>query len=104
MALMGNISLNNGLEITGAHLIIDNIHMNYSANDEYVLIHILIYKDCDCYNSGKPEVIAMNFKCDSTDFLTYFAESVLTLAGNTPLGQAYSWLKMLTQFSNMVEV
>ena len=104
MAIQGSITFGNGITLASAYLVVNEVYISYKLNDNYVNVNVLIYKDSTAYTSGKPEVLALTHKCSDGDFTTYFDESVLTVAGNTSLTQAYDWLKTLSQYSSWTEV
>lgn len=100
MALQGSLTLDNGIFLSSAYLIITSICSNFLNGDHYVTVNLSIYKDSSAYSAGYPEVTVITHKCIS-DFDTYFAESVLNQAGNTTLTQAYVWLITLPSYSGM---
>ena len=104
MALQGEIILDNGIVLSSGYLLVIHVDMNYIVNDNNANIRVLIYKDSSAYSSGKPEVIELEHTVNSSDFDTYFSETVLKQVNKTNLTQAYVWLKTLSQYSSLTEV
>ena len=103
MALQGPVTLGNGITLSGAYLIVNQVNVSYKVNDKYINLEVLIYKDSTSFNNGNSEVLSLTHTCSGTDATTYFDETVLDDLGKTPLTQAYAWLKTLSQYT-MAEV
>jgi len=104
MALQGSLTLDNGITLSQAYLVVLNINSNYVVNDNKVIISIAIFKDASAYSAGKPEVSMMTHTCSGSSFTTYFDEAVLDDLGKTSLTQAYVWLATLSAYSGMTSV
>lgn len=102
MALQKAIDLFTGISLSAAYIIITDVSIDYSNSTTTVIVNI--YKDSTAYSSDLPEVITNTHLCSGTSFTTYFAESVLSLVGNTPLTKAYEWLLTLTLYSGATSV
>lgn len=104
MALQGALTLDNGISLSNAYLIIPSIFCNLLDDDLFVVLNVSIYKDSSAYSNGNPEVSVMSHKCIGTDFNTYFSESVLDDAGKTLISQSYVYLLTLPAYSEMSQV
>lgn len=104
MALQGSLTLDSGISISSAYLVVLGIFSNYITDDNFVSINIAIFKDAASYAGGLPEVMSLCHKCVGTDFTTYFSEAILDDLGKTSLSQSYTWLRTLPAYSGMTEV
>ena len=104
MALQGALTLDNGIALSAAYLVILSINSGFTTNDNSVVVNIAIFKDAAAYTGGKPEVETYSHKCSDGDFTTYFSEAVLDDLGKTTLTQAYLWLRSFAPYTAMTEV
>jgi hypothetical protein len=105
MAIQGQVILSNGIDMTSAYLIVSNMDFNTTPNDTVsVNIHVLIYKDKECKDAGKSEVVEFFHKCSGSTFVTYFDDSIFEVGGTNPRKQAYIYLKTLPTYSNFIDV
>ena len=104
MALQGALTLDNGIELSSAYLVILSINSTFTLNDNSVIVNIAIFKDAAAYAAEKPEIEQFSHKCSDGDFTTYFSEAVLDDLGKTTLTQAYLWLRSFAPYTAMTEV
>lgn len=104
MALQGALTLDNGIALSAAYLVVLSINSGFITNDSSVTVNIAIFKDATAYNAGKPEVEQYSHRCSDGDFTTYFSEAVLDDLGKTTLTQAYLWLRSFSPYTAMTEV
>ena len=98
MALKAIITLDNGISLPEAHVVIMACNVSYKLPMS-VRIVVNVYKDLYAYELGKPEVIQMTYSCSNDDFNTYFSETILSATGVTNLTQVYQYLETFPQFS-----
>lgn len=104
MALQGALTLDNGIVLSAAYLVILSIDSYFVVNDNNVTVNIAIFKDATAYAAGKPEVETYSHKCSDGDFTAYFSEAILDDLGKTTLTQAYLWLRSFAPYTAMTEV
>jgi len=102
MPLQKSITLDSGIVITAAYIIINKLEFNYPNSTVTILVGI--YKDSAAHAADKPEVLSYSHYCSGNDFTTYFAESILALVNNTPLTRGYTWLLTLPIYDGATEV
>ena len=86
MPLIHDITLDNGVHMPTAYVVIREIRLQLITERAY--ISAAIYYDSTTYTGGLPEVITMEHRCDGNDFDTYFDDSVLNQLNKNTLSQA----------------
>lgn len=105
MALQGLVSLNSGIDMTSAYLMVTHVDMNIVPGDvPTTVITVLVYKDKESKDSGKVEVTQYTKICTGSDCETYFGDTVFESGGTNPRKQAYTFLKTLSAYSGFIEV
>ena len=102
MSIQQNVTLDNGIIIPEAYIIIGNININYI--EQTVSITAVYYYNVSIYQSGFPEVITINYKCNSDEYGTYFSELILKQLNKSLLSQAESFLLNLPSFNGAVQI
>jgi len=102
MALQKNISLQNGIDMTSAYIIIGEIEVN--NKQKTVKIKTVIYKDVIAYNDDKPEVVEFIHTVTTKDFDIYFNDTVLKELNKSIYSQSYLYLKTLSLYSDASDV
>ena len=102
MPLQKSITLDNGVILSSAYIVINKLEFNYPSSEVNIVVGI--YKDSAAYTANKPEVLYYNHYCSGNNFTTYFAEGVLSLVNNTPLTKGYEWLLTLPIYSGAIVV
>jgi hypothetical protein len=92
MALQQSLTLNNGIVLDSAYIRIFNIELNTTIVKS-IKISIAIYKDKSSFDEYKPEVLTLYHSCSSSDYETYFSESILNQLNKNIISQSYQYLK-----------
>lgn len=103
MALTMSLTLENGIVLDNAYLIINTMNFIYKTVS-VVEIVLNVYKDQSAYSAGKPEVLQLRNKCSGSDFDTYFSQKYLNNENKNHVASAYEWLLTLDQYSGAAEV
>jgi len=92
MALQQSLNLSNGISLESAYIRIYNIEL--LLNDvNTIKISVTIHKDKSSYDAQKPEVLILSHTCSSSDYNTYFLESILNELNKNIISQSYEYLK-----------
>lgn len=102
MSIQQNITLDNGITLPEAHIIIGNVNFNYI--EQTASIMVVIYYNISAYQSGLPEVVTINYKCDATDYDLYFSDLVLNQLNKNPKSQAEQFLLNSPGFNGAVQI
>lgn len=92
MALNKNLTLENGILLSGAYIKVSKIEIEL-VKPERTIVTVCIYKDVDAYTDKKAEVLSIKHICSGNDYKTYFSTSVLSTVDTNFLSQSYLWLK-----------
>jgi len=99
MALQKSVEQNNGIIVTYHRVI--QIYINQVSKNVSITVGSYLSKEIRDVN--KSPVINKNYILESSDFDTYFTDSVLLTADKSSVKQAYLYLKTLNEFSNAID-
>ncbi len=102
MPLQHSITFDNEISLATAYIVISSITINYLQAK--VTINVNIYKNSTAHSNGSPELVNYTHFCEGSNFITYFAESVLDDVNETLLTKAYDYLLSLPFYSGATEV
>ncbi len=94
MAIQKAILLDNNINIPTAYIRVYKVELIYS-NPDVCNIGVSIYASSTAYTSFMPEITTIEHKCKGPNFSTFFGESVLSIASNTVLSQAYVYIQTI---------
>ena len=101
MALIKNLTLDSGIELTEAYIKI--ISVTYISG-YHTVIHLAIFKDKNARINNKAEIIKIKHNCTSIEeFNQFFSIEVLNETDKNILSQAYEWLKTLTPYQDAID-
>lgn len=104
MALIKNITLENGISLSTAYIkIAEVLYFNHAHEVSFAEVVVNIYKDQQAREDGRPEVIQFKHRCSNSEFNTYFQLSVLSEVGKNVINQGYTWLKTKTMYSGATD-
>jgi len=96
MALIKNLTLDNGINLPQAYIKI--ISCNY-INGYHVVINVAIYKDKDARINKKLEVVKFVHNCTTVEeYDEFFSLDVLNQENVNIISQSYLWLKEKISF------
>jgi len=102
MSIRHTIELDNGIILPEAHIIIRDVKLNYIEN--VADITAIIYYNITAYNNNRSEVLVIDYKCDSSEFNSYFSESILNQLNKNPKSQAEQFLLNSPGFNGAVQI
>jgi len=103
MAIQTTLTLENGIVLENAYLVICNMNFEYKDVSSVNII-LNVYKDQNAYNDNKPEVTQLIHKCSGGAFVTYFSQAYLNNLNKNHVSSAYEWLLSLEPYFDAEEV
>jgi hypothetical protein len=103
MAIQMSLTLENGVVLSDAYLVVCNINFEYK-DVASVNVVLNVYKDKDTYDAGKPEITQLKHKCSGGSFTTYFSQEYLNNLNKNHVSSAYEWLLSLEPYFDAEEV